>query len=94
MKAITVRQVFTRVWSKELRKYKGRVTDRKDQGSSFMCKSKTGMGKTLNREEHNLIKKERGKIIETVPFETKYAWYQKSNITLLVSATISKNKQN
>lgn len=36
MKTINVRQVFTGVWSKELRKYKDRVTDQKDQGSSFM----------------------------------------------------------
>lgn len=101
MKTINVRQVFTGVWSKELRKYKDRVTDLKDQGSSFMCDSKTGMGKTLNQEKRNLIKKESGKRIETVSFETMYAWYQKScgfqvdiNITLLVSATIRKNKQN
>lgn len=52
MKTINVRQVFTGVWSKELRKYKDRVTDQKDQGSSFMCDRKTGMGKTLNQEKH------------------------------------------
>lgn len=71
MKTISERQVFIRTWSKELRKYKDRSW--RDQGSSFVCDSKTGIGKILNQEEYNLIKNERGKRIEAVSFETKYA---------------------
>ena len=61
MKTINVSQVFTRVWSKELRKYKDRLIDLQDQGGSFVRDSKTGIGNILNQEEYNLMKNERAK---------------------------------